>query len=274
MSGTRPTTKNSSGWRRRAPLLSLAVAAALLPFAGLGADAAGDAEDADHGADAGATSSADDELLQEGAAVYSSVCSSCHQPGGVGVSGDFPPLVNNPNLDDPAYIEEVILNGRTGELTVDGVTYNGVMPAQSTLSDADVEAVVFYIQSGFAAPSTPAVEVDTGPVAGTELPLLADYAWITALLIAAGGVALVLGPRLIAANDRREITWLDAWMKTAVIVVGLIVVTTIIPAQVLENETVQDLPQAGQDIIVMGIWSTAIVVSLGVLWYAHREKRI
>lgn len=277
MSGTRPTTieePRARGLRRRVPLLSLAVAAALLPLAGLGADAAGDAGDADPGAEVGATSNADDELLREGAAVYSAVCSSCHQPGGVGVSGNFPPLVDNPHLDDPAYIEEVIRNGRTGELTVNGETYNGVMPAQSTLSDADVEAVVFYVQSGFAAPSTPAVEVDTGPVAGTELPLLADYAWIAALLIAAGGAALVLGPRVIAANDRREITWLDAWMKTAVIVVGLIVVTTIIPAQVLELDTIQDLPRAGQDIIVMGIWSAAIVVSIGVLWYAHREKRI
>ena len=44
--------------------------------------------------------------------------------------------------------------------------------------------------------------------------------------------------------------------------------------EVLELETVQDLPRAGQDLIAVGIWSVAIVVSLWALWYAHREKRI
>ena len=226
------------------------------------------------GLGANAAAGPDDEVLREGAEVYTAVCSSCHQPGGVGVSGDFPPLIDNPNLDDAAYIEDVIRNGRTGVITVNGETYDGVMPAQSTLSDDDISAVIVYIQSGFAAPAAPAPEVDTGPVAGTELPILADYAWIVAMLVALGAGALVLGPRVIAANDRRTIPWTDAWMKTAVIVVGLIVATTVIPAKVLELDTVQELPRAGQDLIAVGIWSFALVVSLWALWYAHREKRI
>ncbi len=36
--------------------------------------------------------------LREGAAVYTAICSSCHQPGGAGLSGQFPPLINNPNV--------------------------------------------------------------------------------------------------------------------------------------------------------------------------------
>ncbi|MGI9610595.1 MAG: c-type cytochrome, partial [Acidimicrobiia bacterium] len=113
--------------------------------------------------------------LREGAAVYTAICSSCHQPGGAGISGQFPPLINNPNVDDPAYVAEVINSGRQGELVVDGVTYDSVMPAFSTLSDAETQAVIAYIQNGFEAPPDEnAVAIPTGPVAGTELPALTN----------------------------------------------------------------------------------------------------
>jgi mono/diheme cytochrome c family protein len=215
-----------------------------------------------------------DEILAQGADVYTSVCSGCHQPGGVGLSGRFPPLLDNPNLDDAGYIADVIRNGREGEITVNGETYDGVMPAQSTVGDADIDAVIAYIQSGFAAPAVEPGDVVTGPVAGTELPLLADYAYVAAMLIALGVAALVFGPRIIGANDRREISWLDAWLKTGVIVVGSIVATTIIPARVLELSTVQELPRAAQDLIAVSIWIAAIVASIWALWYAHRERRV
>ena len=246
-------------WGRWVPMLALALGAALAPLAGFGATAA---------------TGVDDEVLIDGAEVYSAVCSACHQPGGVGVSGSFPPLKDNPHVEDATYVEDVIRNGRTGEIIVGDTTYDGVMPAQSTLSDDDIVAVIAYIQSGFAAPAGPVAEVSTGPVAGTELPLLANYAWIAGALIALGGVALVLGPRLVGVADRRTMPWIDAWMKTAVIVVGAIVITTVAPAKVLEFETVQELPREAQDLIAVGIWSAGIAITLLALWYAHREKRI
>ena len=69
------------------------------------------------------------EQLREGAAVYAQICASCHQAGGTGLEGQFPPLVDNDNVDDAAYVESVITNGRQGEIIVNGVTYNGVMPS-------------------------------------------------------------------------------------------------------------------------------------------------
>ena len=225
--------------------------------------------------DGTADDGANDELLRDGAAVYSAVCSSCHQPGGVGLSGRYPPLLDNPNLEDAAYISTVITNGRQGEITVNGAIYNGVMPAQSSLTDADIDAVIAYIQSGFAAPAaTPAVEVATGPVAGTELPLLADYTMLAAFAVAALVLAMVLGPRVVAAHDRRELPWVDAWMKSAVIAVSGVLLTTIVPAKVLENSTVQELPRAAQDLIAVGLWGGGIVIMIGALWFAHRERRI
>ena len=81
MRGTDPDTNSTEAvrarrWFRRTPLLSLVVAAALFPLAGLGASAA---------------TQPDDDVLVLGAEVYTAVCSSCHQPGGVGVAGNFPP---------------------------------------------------------------------------------------------------------------------------------------------------------------------------------------
>jgi mono/diheme cytochrome c family protein len=215
-----------------------------------------------------------DETLRAGAEVYTAVCAQCHQSGGIGVAGRYPPLADNPNVADATYIDTVIRNGRTGVVTVNGETFDAVMPAQRALSDDDIVNVIAYIQSGFAAPTGPLPEVDTGPVAGTELPLLSNYAIVVAFAIALGGAALVLGPRVIADNDRRQLTWVDASMKSAVIVVGLIVGTAIIPSKVLELETVQDLPRVAQDLIAVGIWFGALVGGLWALWYAHRERRI
>lgn len=246
-------------WHRWFPLLGVVLAIVLAPLAGIGASAA---------------ATPDDDTLRAGAEVYSSVCASCHQPGGVGLSGRYPPLLDNPNVADAAYVEGVIRNGRSGQITVNGETYDGVMPAQSTLGDADVTAVIAYIQSGFSAPAGPVPEASTGPAAGTELPILANYAWIVAFAVALGAAALVLGPRVVAAHDRREITWVDAWMKTAVIAVAAVVVTTIVPAKVLELGTVQDLPRNAQDLIAVGLWALGVGATLLALWYAHRERRI
>jgi mono/diheme cytochrome c family protein len=215
-----------------------------------------------------------DDTLRLGADVYQSVCSSCHQPGGVGLSGQYPPLAGNPHVDDAQYVETVIRNGREGEIVVDGTTYDGVMPAQSTLSDDEIAAVIAYVQSGFAAPAGAAPAVEAGPVAGTDLPPLSTWAIGAAVLIAVGAGLLVLGPRIVGAHDRRTMPWLDAWLKTGVIVVGMIVATTIVPARVLEIQAVRDLSRNAQDLIAVGLWLGGLGAGLWALWYAHRERRI
>ena len=62
-------------------------------------------------------------------ALYQTNCGACHQATGQGLTGAFPPLAGNQRvIDDPDRVIENVLNGLTGELVVDGVTYNGVMP--------------------------------------------------------------------------------------------------------------------------------------------------
>ena len=50
----------------------------------------------------------------DGREVYLANCAACHQGNGTGVPGSFPPLVDNPNIGDAAYVETVIREGLSG----------------------------------------------------------------------------------------------------------------------------------------------------------------
>ena len=83
----------------------------------------------------------------DGQAVYTTNCSSCHQPDGLGIPGSFPPLSGNPNVQDAAYVKTVVTEGLSGPIEVLGETYDGVMPPFASLSDAEIDAVTVYIQA-------------------------------------------------------------------------------------------------------------------------------
>ena len=99
----------------------------------------------------------------EGLAVYSASCESCHQAGGAGLPGSFPPLAGNPNVADVAYVEQVVREGVSGPIDVNGEVFDTPMPAVTTLSDDEVAAVSAYVASlaeGPAEPTEPEVEVE------------------------------------------------------------------------------------------------------------------
>ncbi len=205
-----------------------------------------------------------DDQLREGSQAYSQICASCHQPGGIGITGQFPPLRDNPRVDDADYLRTVITTGRSGQLEVNGVEYDGVMPSFSTLPDSDVDAIIAFVQNDFQAPAVEIVP-QVGPIAGTELPALTNMgAWL-AYFIAAGVAVLVLGPRITGVNDRLSFPWLDAWLRTAVIVAAVILFTVFIPDWAIRNEHVTSLSRFTQDLIGVSLWG---------LWYAHRESRL
>lgn len=84
----------------------------------------------------------------EGKAAYQKHCQACHQAGGAGVSGAFPPLVDNENIaSDPSYLAQSIIKGVTGPIEVQGKKYNGYMPALKHMSNEEVVQVVDYIIS-------------------------------------------------------------------------------------------------------------------------------
>jgi mono/diheme cytochrome c family protein len=86
-----------------------------------------------------------------GATVYSTNCSSCHQATGKGQTGVFPPLAGNAVVTGPAdKVIHIVKNGLSGKISVNGATYNGQMPAwKGTLSNADIAHVISYIRSSW-----------------------------------------------------------------------------------------------------------------------------
>jgi mono/diheme cytochrome c family protein len=88
----------------------------------------------------------------EGAAVFANRCAVCHGPQAAGIPGAFPSLheqvvafAKMPEGRD--YLVMVVTTGLMGNLKVGGVNYNGVMPAQSGLGEAEVAAVLSYLAS-------------------------------------------------------------------------------------------------------------------------------
>ncbi|TAN05881.1 MAG: c-type cytochrome [Rhodanobacteraceae bacterium] len=76
----------------------------------------------------------------KGAALYGANCAACHQATGTGLPGAFPPLKDNPVVNDPDPAKQVttILHGLHGE-NVMGTVYPSAMPAfAGALSDADI----------------------------------------------------------------------------------------------------------------------------------------
>ena len=87
----------------------------------------------------------------DGAKVYQTNCSSCHQATGAGIEGTFPPLAGNAVVTgDPAKLIHIVKYGLTGKIDVAGHSYNGMMPDWAkTISDADTAAALTYIRSSW-----------------------------------------------------------------------------------------------------------------------------
>lgn len=86
-----------------------------------------------------------------GAQIFAAKCATCHQARGQGTV-KIPPLAGNPvvTASDPAQMIGIIVNGRSGPLTVNGTAYNGKMPTWSgQLSNADIAAVATYVRSAW-----------------------------------------------------------------------------------------------------------------------------
>jgi mono/diheme cytochrome c family protein len=89
-----------------------------------------------------------------GSRVYAANCAACHQVGGTGLAGAFPPLAGHvPDLlkqaDGRSYIGKVLLFGLEGEISVNGNTFAGQMPPWNTLSDDDIAAVINYVSTAW-----------------------------------------------------------------------------------------------------------------------------
>lgn len=88
--------------------------------------------------------------IANGKKVYANNCMNCHMEDGKGLEGAFPPVAKSDYLKRPSKdLIEVILKGQSGEIKVNGVVYNGMMPAQDYLSDEEIADVLNYINNSW-----------------------------------------------------------------------------------------------------------------------------
>jgi len=89
------------------------------------------------------------ERIEMGKQVYSQTCVACHQTNGEGLPNAFPPLAKADFLNaDVDRAIDIVLNGLTGEITVNGNKYNSVMTAQN-ITDEEIANVLTYIYNNW-----------------------------------------------------------------------------------------------------------------------------
>ena len=88
-------------------------------------------------------------IIDKGHEVFSRTCIACHQINAQGLPGIFPPLAGSDFLNaDKDRAIEIVLHGKKGPVTVNGKSFNNIMPPQN-LSDDEIAAVLTYVYYSF-----------------------------------------------------------------------------------------------------------------------------
>lgn len=89
-------------------------------------------------------------MVRTGEKVFTANCVVCHQASGLGVAGQYPPLVGSEWVigDAPKRLQQILLHGLQGTVHVKGGIYNNAMPAWNTvLTDKQIAQVLSYVRS-------------------------------------------------------------------------------------------------------------------------------
>ncbi|GAA4296119.1 copper-containing nitrite reductase [Aestuariibaculum suncheonense] len=90
-----------------------------------------------------------EEQMQFGKQTYIQTCFACHQSEGQGIPNAFPPLAKSDYLNaDVNRAIDIVLHGKSGEITVNGEKYNSVMTKQM-LSSEEIANVLTYVYNSW-----------------------------------------------------------------------------------------------------------------------------
>lgn len=95
------------------------------------------------------------DILQKGDTyagriLYNTYCAACHQGNGKGDNNRFPPLYDSEWVaGDENRLIDIVLNGLQGDITVQGKTYNGLMPRNDHLDDHAIASILTYTRKRF-----------------------------------------------------------------------------------------------------------------------------
>jgi mono/diheme cytochrome c family protein len=89
------------------------------------------------------------EKIELGRRLFTSICAACHQPTGQGLPNVFPPLAGSDFLNaDKSRAIKIVINGRQGELIVNGRKFNNSMP-KFPLGDDDIANALTFVYNSF-----------------------------------------------------------------------------------------------------------------------------
>lgn len=91
-----------------------------------------------------------EQYYVEGEQLYITHCSNCHQKSGDGLGLLYPPLNDSDYMEQ--HVEEVIClikNGISGEIIVNGQSYNQPMPGVASLTDLEIAEIATYIYNSW-----------------------------------------------------------------------------------------------------------------------------
>jgi len=88
-------------------------------------------------------------VMEKGKRVFMQTCFACHQSEGQGLPAVFPPLAKSDFLmADKERSIRAVVKGLSGPVTVNGQTFNGVMPPVM-LTDDQVAHVLTYVRNSW-----------------------------------------------------------------------------------------------------------------------------
>jgi len=114
-----------------------------------------------------------DNLRAESAVIgenlYYNYCGICHQANGRGARGRWPSISGTEWVNgDKKTLINVILKGLEGEIEVNEVAYNEVMPQHSFLKDAEIADILTYVRQSFGNSAGPITEEEVRNVRNDE----------------------------------------------------------------------------------------------------------
>jgi mono/diheme cytochrome c family protein len=112
------------------------------------------------------------QMAERGAKLYGQHCAQCHGERGEGVAGAYPPLAGNRAVTLPvtANLVQVVLNGGFPPATTGNPRPFGMPPYATTLSDADVAAVLSHIRGAWGNNAPAVSELAVGQQRSSSTP--------------------------------------------------------------------------------------------------------
>ena len=106
--------------------------------------------------------------LDSGKKIFTSKCASCHQPNGLGIATQYPPLAGSEWVSaNPELITKIILKGLKGEITVKGEKY-GTSPAANMvavpINDREIANVSTYVRNAWGNSASEVFESDVADI--------------------------------------------------------------------------------------------------------------